>query len=218
MKISARIIKILFAILLLFASTSILKDRYRGSFAPAGTFPFGAGNAPNDVRTDVSEALVFFQKGYAERDPALVESFMDQLFSSANTVVLGTMPKEIYVGFARATELVRTDWQFWGDCRFDLENTHVSSQGDVAWFSTVGYVEFDLSSFLVLPLRLSGVMVQEQEMWQIQHLQFQFDLDLTPLFLVIFLFGIWLAIQLVWLVVIVLGRLRKRISGHETTA
>ena len=42
---------------------------------------------------------------------------------------------------------------------------------------SVGFVEFDLSRFLVLPLRFSGVLVQEDFGWKFQQAQFEFDLD-----------------------------------------
>ena len=117
---------------------------------------------------------------------------MGRLFSEDDTTILGTMPREIYVGFDQAADLVRTDWQSWGDCLFDLENVHISSSGEVAWIATVGFVRFDLSRFLVLPLRLSGVLVREDGIWRFQHLQFQFDLDLSYLLLITALLGIWL--------------------------
>ena len=210
MRITLGLAKVLFVALLFHVSTTILEDRYQGSFSPSGSLPYGAGNAPGDVRSEIIETLGALQEGYIERDTALLGPFMTRLFSPTNTLILGTMPQEIYVGFERATELVRTDWQFWGDCRFDLENVHVSTQGDVAWFSTVGYVEFDLSSLLVLPLRLSGVSVREDGAWRFQHLQFQFDLDLSGLLLINLLIGIWLAIQLIVLAVIVFRQLRQR--------
>lgn len=210
MRIIVAVIKVAFVALLLYFGTTILGDRYQGVFAPAGSYPFGFGGAPENVRSEIIDTLGFFQQGYEARDPQLLEPFMKRLFSTNNVTVLGTMPQEVFVGFDRATELVRTDWQFWGDCRFDVENAHISAKGDVGWFSTVGYVEFDLSRFLVLPLRLSGVFVREDGSWRIQHLQFQFDLNLSFLILINVLLGVWFVLQIFALSVIVFRRVRQR--------
>ncbi len=212
MKIAYGVARVLFVAFLFYVSATLLGDRYGGSFPSPGSFQYGAGNAPQSLRSEVMDTLVLFQEGYVARDPELLEDFMHRLFSSENTTILGTMPREIYVGFDQAAELVRTDWQSWGDCLFDLENVHISNSGDVVWFATVGFVEFDLSSLLVLPLRLSGVLVLEDGRWRFQYLQFQFDLDLSLLLLCHVLIGIMLAIQLVWLALRVIRQLQHR--GH----
>jgi hypothetical protein len=87
------------------------------------------------------------------------------------------MPLEIYTGYAGACELIRSDWLQWGDVRLLVQNANISSQGDVAWVSTIGYVETDLSRFLILPLRFTGVMVREDFGWKFQQCQYLFDLD-----------------------------------------
>jgi hypothetical protein len=166
------------------------------------------GTAPPDVRAGVLGQLAAFQDGYARRDTTQVPAFMDRLFSRDRPIVLGTMPGEIYVGYERAAEVVRTDWESWGDCRFRLDETQVSAAGSVAWFATVGSVQFDLSRFLVLPLRLTGVMVSEAGAWKIRQAQFQFDLDLSALLALHALLLIWAGVNLVWLAAVVVRRVR----------
>ena len=90
-----------------------------------------------------------------------------------------------------------------------MDNAHISTSGDVAWISTIGYVQFDLSRFLILPLRLSAVMVREDLVWRFQYMQFQFDLNLFTLFLTTILLFIWLSVSLVSLVIIIVKSLRK---------
>lgn len=209
-KISLGTARVLFVVLLLFCSSRILEDRYHGSFPPAGSFPYGAGNAPETVRSEILNILGRFQNGYFNRDPSALAPFMTTLFSRSNILILGTMPREIYVGFERASQLVGSDWESWGDCVFDLDNVNISSHGKVAWFSTVGSVEFDLSSLLVLPLRISGVLVRQKEAWQFQHLQFQFDLDLSLVLLINILIATWLAVEVVGLAFIVISRSRRK--------
>lgn len=208
MRIVGHVAKVLFVALLLFLGTSVLKDRYHGSFAPPEEFVYAKGSAPDDVRDVVLERLHAFARGYVERDPEQLEPFMAELFSKGNILILGTMPREVFLDFEQATDLVGSDWEAWGDCRFSIDNAHVSSQGDVAWFSTVGYVQFDLSSLLVVPLRLTGVMVREQGEWRFQQLQFQFDVDFSFLLLLNLLLAAWLLVSIVSLVVAMMPRRR----------
>lgn len=165
------------------------------------------GSASPEVRGAVLRQLEIFQNGYTKRDVKQLDSFMDRVFSRQRPIVLGTMPGEIYTDFGEVTKLVRTDWESWGDCRFRLEETQISAVGDVAWFATVGSVKFDLSRFLVLPLRLTGVMVNENGTWKMRQAQFQFDLDLSTLLVAQILLVIWLAINILLLAVMLYRQL-----------
>ncbi len=169
----------------------------------------GWGNATPEIRAAVLAQLGAFQDGYTKRDTGHVDAFMSRLFSREHPLVLGTMPGEIYAGYERASEVVRTDWESWGDCRFRLDQTQVSTAGDVAWFGTVGSVKFDLSRFLVLPLRLSGVMVNEDGAWKLRQAQFQFDLDLGPLLVLNMVLLVWLGVNAVWLLATAYRRLAR---------
>lgn len=166
------------------------------------------GNAPTAVRTAVLQQLAAFQDGYSQRDTDLLDSFMERLFSRQRPLIIGTMPGEIYPGYEAAAEVIKTDWESWGDCTFRLNETQVSAQGNVAWFATVGSVRFDLSRFLLLPLRLSGVMVNEGGTWKIRQLQFQFDLDLSSLLLADIVLLVWVTINIILLAAAIWRRLR----------
>ncbi|MCK4746678.1 MAG: nuclear transport factor 2 family protein [Bacteroidales bacterium] len=141
------------------------------------TFPFAEGNAPPGIRDSIITQLEYFEKGYLERYVEILEEYCNRLISKENILILGTMPQEIYSGYEAAAELIRTDWLNWGDVYYLMDQAHVSVQNEVAWISTIGYVEFDMSRFLVLPLRYSAVMVKEDASWKFQQMQFQFDLD-----------------------------------------
>ena len=157
------------------------------------------GNATPEVRTAVLTQLQRFQEGYTRRDVKQLDTYMDGVFSRERPVVLGTMPGELYVGYPEVAKLVREDWESWGDCRFRLDQTQISAMGNVAWFATVGSVKFDLSRYLVLPLRLTGVMVNENGAWKIRQAQFQFDLDISNLVLAQALTAAWIAVNVLLL-------------------
>ncbi len=194
MTIIKRILVLIFSILLFLLLWSIYTPR-RDGWRSASDW----GNATPAVRAGVIHQLEQFQDGYIRRDTSQLDAYMDRVFSRDRPIVLGTMPGEIYVGYTDITRLVKEDWESWGDCRFRLDQTEVSSSGDVAWFATVGRVKFDLSRFLILPLRLTGVMVNESGTWKVRQAQFQFDLDLSWLILSQLLLAIWSAVNVILL-------------------
>lgn len=201
MSISKRIFILLFNVLL-FVLLWLIYIPHQDAWRKAATW----GSATPEVRNDVLRQLQLFQDGYTKRDARQLDAFMDRVFSRQRPIVLGTMPGEIYIDYSGASEVIRNDWESWGDCRFRLDETQVSAVGDVAWFATVGSVKFDLSRFLVLPLRLTGVMVNENGTWKIRQAQFQFDLDISTLLVADFLLVIWMAINLVLLAAAVYRR------------
>jgi hypothetical protein len=123
------------------------------------------------------------------------------------------MPGEIYSGFVEAADLVSSDWLIWGDVHMLVESSNISASDSVAWFSMIGHVVFDMSSWLDLPLRVSGIMVQEDQGWKFQQLQFQFDLTVTWVLYGIILLAILLLVSIIRLVFLIIrastGRSRQ---------
>jgi len=211
-----RIMIVVFIVLLLFLVLRILNNPHQDDFNSGNVFSYSKGNAPDEIRNDVLVNLREFQKGYIGRDIAHVDSFSEKLFSR-DILVLGTMPGEVNAGMEKASQLVKDDWQSWGDCRFDMNGAYISATSGTAWFATVGYVRFDLSKYLVLPLRLSGVLVNESGSWKINYLQFQFDLDLSMLLLVLFILIIGLVLNSIALLVAIFKSLPKKKVMQDTT-
>jgi len=173
-------------------------------------FLYDKGNASPAIRAEIMEQLELFQEGYDKRDTSILESYMDQLFSKENILILGTMPGEIYSGFVAAADLVSSDWLIWGDVHMLVESSNISASDSVAWFSMIGHVVFDMSSWLDLPLRVSGIMVQEDQGWKFQQLQFQFDLTVTWVLYGIILLAILLLVSIIRLVFLIIRALTGR--------
>jgi hypothetical protein len=74
----------------------------------------------------------------------------------------------------------------------------------------IGHVVFDLSSWLDLPLRVSGVMVRGEQTWKFQQLQFQFDLNIKWVLNVTILLSILLLVSIIRLVFVIIRTSRKR--------
>ena len=175
-----------------------------------GLFIYDQGNALPEDRAAILEQLDLFKTGYTNRDTSILESYMDQLFSSENILILGTMPGEIFSGYIEAADLVSSDWLYWGDVHMQPGGANISVQDSVAWFSMIGNVEFDMSSLLNLPLRISGVMVMGEQDWKFEQLQFQFDLDTRWVLYVIMILSLLLLLSFIRLVIVIVSTLRRR--------
>jgi len=207
-------VRILFRILLLFIILFLVTRLFKKADEKIISFPakslYSKGNAPDSTRMEIIIQLKKFQDGYSKRDPKNIETFMKSLYSGENILILGTLPDEIYSGYKKATRLVETDWESWGDCKFDIDSANISSYGNTAWFSTRGYVKFDLSKLLVIPLRFTGIMVKEGQSWKFQQQQFQFDIDFSFSLVATLILSAWILISLVTLAIKIIKMLRNK--------
>ena len=203
------LLRILLLFILLFLITRVFKKAdEKVILSPEKAF-YSKGNSPDSIRIQIIEQLRKFQNGYSKRDPKIIDTFMQSLYSKDNILILGTMPNEIYSGFERATELVKTDWESWGNCKFEIDSANISSSDNTAWFSTKGYVEFDLSSLLVIPLRLTGIMVKEDQEWMFQQQQFQFDIDFSFSLIATLIISAWIFYSIIILSIKTVKLVRK---------
>lgn len=203
----------LLAIILLLVTRQFKRADEKAVLSPVRSF-YSAGSAPDTARAAIILQLKKFQDGYSRRDPNEIDAFMQSLYSTENILILGTMPNEVYIGYEAASQLVKSDWESWGDCRFDIDSANISVSGNTAWFSTRGYVEFDLSHLLVLPLRLTGVMVKEDQVWKFQQQQFQFDIDFSFSLLAVLVLAAWILISLCILAIRIFKKFRNKQSNQ----
>ena len=206
------LLRIVLLLVILFLVTRIFKRAEEQRILSPATAAYSGGNAPDSTRKEIIDQLKKFQAGYSKRDTSQVNAFMESLYSRENVLILGTNPNEIFSGYERATSLVRSDWESWGDCKFNVDSANISSAGEIAWFSTRGYVEFDLSKLLVIPLRLTGIMVKEDGVWKFQQQHFQFDIDFSFTLLATLILAVWILVSLVTLAVVSVRFIRARSS------
>lgn len=129
------------------------------------------GDASTGVRAEVLSALHEFQNGYVQRDPENLGAFASKLIAKDNDVVLlGTDAGEWVVGHSAVSEFIKADWRAWGDFRFDVDHSAISSSGNVAWATSVGLVHF---KSLDRPVRFSAVMIKDGDRWTFRKIQFQ---------------------------------------------
>jgi hypothetical protein len=77
-------------------------------------------------------------------------------------------------------------------------------------------VEFDLSGLLVLPLRLTGIMVKEDQVWKFRQQQFQFDIDFSFSLMAILILSVWIVVSLITLMIVIVKTVRAGRSSQST--
>ena len=93
----------------------------------------------------IQDLLQKFQDGYAQRDPARIDTFMDLVVTSPDLEVIGTNAIKPDEGeWCRGPEAVRElilgDWEHWGDVVFDWDGATIFVRGEVAWMATTATV------------------------------------------------------------------------------
>jgi len=132
------------------------------------------GDAQEPVRAEVLASIRAFQSGYTKRDPALLPTFMEQLFpKNRDILVLGTDSGEWIEGYQRVGDFIAGDWRGWGDLRLDVDNAMVSADNDVAWVTTIGTV--GKGPLPARAIRFAAVLTRSNGRWLFRHIQFQWD-------------------------------------------
>jgi ketosteroid isomerase-like protein len=90
----------------------------------------------NDLKTDIDKiknSLEILQAGYSKRDPKYLETFMKIYSTKNSSLIIGTSQGGVFRGFESAKELFLSDWNDWGDVKFDLNTSDIQVNGDMAW-------------------------------------------------------------------------------------
>jgi len=85
-----------------------------------------------------------FQHAYTLRDPDRLDQFLE-LFAPHDVEVIGTNAAfagegEWCLDLEAVRNLVRSDWEIWGDLELDIDGARIHVLGDVAWVSAWGTV------------------------------------------------------------------------------
>jgi hypothetical protein len=135
------------------------------------------GDAPENVREGVLQALRDFQDGYARRDVRDLGKFANRFFPYGQaSLVIGTEPGEWIRGAADIEKFIGNDWDHWGDVRLEVDAAEISGTGEVVWLATVGTVSFRGPPS---PIRFTATLVRHEGRWVFRQTQFQWD-NLRP--------------------------------------
>ena len=94
-------------------------------------------------KDEILELLNRFQEGYVDRDLEKLESFMC-LFEDEVEVIgtNGSFPgeDEWHLNKASAEELVKGDWEDWGDLRIKIGDARIRERNGIGWIAMPGTV------------------------------------------------------------------------------
>lgn len=101
-----------------------------------------------DVQAEeIKKVLRVFQEGYVRRDLDHVEEYMKEVFlSHEELVVIGTDAEELCLGIDATRNIIQSDWKYWGDFKFNLEDALISVNKEVAYFTTKAILSRVVSS------------------------------------------------------------------------
>jgi len=101
------------------------------------------GDAPTDTKHEIINVLQILQKGYLERNLAEVDRYMEMLFNKdEDNIIIGTSDEEWFFNYDEAKELITSDWEWWGDVTFNIDETIISTAEDIVWLTTSGTVKY----------------------------------------------------------------------------
>lgn len=100
---------------------------------------------------EVRNKLQVFQDGYIKRDVSYVDDYMKEVFLlNEDLIVIGTDADELCLGVDAARGIVESDWKYWGDFKFNVDNALISVNGDVAYFTTKAFLERNITDKTML--------------------------------------------------------------------
>lgn len=100
---------------------------------------------------EVRNTLQILQDGYIKRDVNYVDEYMKEVFLlNEDLIVIGTDADELCLGVDAARGIVESDWKYWGDFKFNVDNALISVNGDVAYFTTKAFLKRNITDKTML--------------------------------------------------------------------
>ncbi|MEG2290639.1 MAG: nuclear transport factor 2 family protein [Clostridium sp.] len=100
---------------------------------------------------EVRKVLQVFQDGYIKKDVNSVDEYMNEVFLlNEDLLIIRTDAGELCFGVDAARCIVESDWKYWGDFKFNVDNPMISVNGDVAYFTTKAFLKIIASDKKIL--------------------------------------------------------------------
>ena len=99
---------------------------------------------PPEIPSDqVRAALQAFQDAYTTRDFDKLDEFMELFVQDEGIELIGIGAAvrggtEWFLGPEQVRDIVKGDWEYWGDVLLDVPGAKITVSGDVAWLSAQG--------------------------------------------------------------------------------
>ena len=131
---------------------------------------------PEELREAALRPLKRLNMYYEKRDPEQADACIDETLLPDNMRILGTNPDEIFYGRQGAKWLLQGDWKHWGQLALDVEQTALCRAGSAMYFVVHGKIKLDYIRFRI-PIRITGILEERDNLWYISKLQFVNNLN-----------------------------------------
>ena len=131
---------------------------------------------PEELREAALRPLKRLNMYYEKRDPEQADACIDETLLPDNMRILGTNPDEIFYGREGARWLLQGDWKHWGQLALDVEQTALCRAGSAMYFVVHGKIKLDYIRFRI-PIRITGILEERDNLWYISKLQFVNNLN-----------------------------------------
>lgn len=99
----------------------------------------------------IKNVLQVFQDGYTERNVDYVDDYMKKVFLlDEDLVVIGTDAEELCLGIEATRGIIESDWKYWGNFKFNVDDALICVNGDVAYFTTKAILHRIVSNETIL--------------------------------------------------------------------
>lgn len=129
-----------------------------------------------DLLKAVMRPLKHLAQYYEKRDVSQIDNCIEDVMLPEELLILGTNPREIFIGRERVKNLLWGDWKYWGKADIDADKAIFYRVGETIYFVVRGTVKLDIWKF-VIPIKMTGIVREKDEKWYISKLQFMNDFN-----------------------------------------
>jgi len=123
------------------------------------------------MQEEIIKTFKTFEEGYTKRDADKIDTFMTLFSGREDTQMIGigaTEPGEYewFTGKEEIKEIILSDWEYWGDVKFDIDNMRISQNGETAWFSlcaTLAQIESNDETWGFFAQRMKDMLEDEAQ-------------------------------------------------------
>ena len=127
-------------------------------------------NSSMQAKAEITAVLERFQELYDARDVSRLDEFMELVSASGSAELIGIGAAvrggpEWFESHEAIREIIKSDWEYWGNVKLDVQGARVESCGDVAWLSTTGKLIQTQSFDKALPFYLDSMkkLMEDEE-------------------------------------------------------
>jgi hypothetical protein len=94
----------------------------------------------------VRNVLQQFQDGYTQRDLGELDEFISLFDQTSEVELIGIGASkrggnEWFLGLEKIREIIKSDWEYWGQVEIDVAGAKIMVNGDTAWLTTTDTLE-----------------------------------------------------------------------------